>query len=144
MSARSTGCPTGQRQYVNQVLIEWGKCGIKGWGVKISNPVLSMLGLDPNTPCRDCVKEGYQNGEIILSACCDPPNMVRNPRDRECRRSGHPGKYKIRKCGYVRIANRIARAFNFNPSQNYTADMYVDNCWIILTNIRPHRPQKMI
>ena len=77
--------PEGERVYFSKTIVVWfTPCINNKWGVRIPEKVWSALGIKPISRKKDynaCVKIGYQNNEIIISVCCDPPNCKKTKKE---------------------------------------------------------------
>ena len=94
--------------------------------------VLDKLGIKPINRKKDYdayVRIGVQNNGILISVCRDPPNCIENKKE-ECK------TYKIKRNGWVRIPLNVGSAVGLQPEKDYCADIYIQGCWIILTNFR--------
>jgi hypothetical protein len=125
--------PEGEMVYFGKTIVVWfTPCINNTWGTRIPEKVWSKFGIKPISRKKDYnayVKIGIQNNEIIISVCCDPPNCKKNKKG-ECK------TYKIRRNGWIRIPSSVGLAVGLQPEKDYCADIYIQGCWIILTNFR--------
>ncbi len=122
------------RIYFGKTIVVWfTPCINNTWSVRIPEKVWSQFGIKPINRKKDynaCVKIGVQNGGIIISTCCDPPNCKKQNRNNNCK------LYKIRRNGWIRIPLDIGSNVGLQLEKDYCADVYIQGCWIILTNFR--------
>ena len=138
----------GTKVYFGRTVLVWSPPrNDDAWGVRIPPVVLNKLGIKSNAKgdFNACVRVYIQNNEIILSLCDPPKNYLKNIiniRDQKCKKLGVQYGFKIKrggkrqKYGWVKIIEEAGSAVGLQPEKDYCADIYLQGCWIILTNFR--------